>query len=119
MPDIASRALAGDEAVHREADPAAERGLTEELAAGLEWVRRHTNEDAVLAVNNHLRRVPAAESRYYYYSALAERRLFLGSWDYTDRVRGTKTGEVPNPFPERLALNDRSTPAPGRRRPPS
>ncbi len=106
MPDIASRALAGDKAVHREADPAGERGLTEELAAGLEWVRLHTNEDAVLAVHNHLRRVSAAESRYYYYSALAERRLFLGSWDYTDRVRGSETGQVANPFPERLALND-------------
>jgi hypothetical protein len=106
VPHIASRALAGDEAVHQEADPPSERGLTSELAAGLAWVKDHTDEDAVLAVNNHLRRPAAAESRFFYYSALAERRVFVGSWDYTDEVLRSVEGTVSNPFPERLALND-------------
>ena len=106
LPDIASRALADDEAVHREADPVRERGLSIPLAEGLRWVRDHTDEDALLAVDNHLRRVASGESRFYYYSALSERRVYLESWDFTDQVlaSGVETGF--NPFPARLALND-------------
>jgi len=109
LPDIASRALRATEAVHREADPATERGLTSGLARGLAWVRDNTDESAVLAVNNHLRSPPTRQSLYFYYSALGERRVFVESWDYTDEavaigVDNVRAGR--QPFPERVALND-------------
>jgi len=106
LPDIASRAMAEDQAVHHEADPPRERGVTAELASGLAWVRDNTGEDAVLAVNNHFRRPAIGESRFYYYSALAERRVFVESWDYTDEVLAAAVATASNPFPERVALND-------------
>lgn len=108
LPGIASRALTG-ETVHRQADPRTERGVTRELVRGLDWVRGHTDEDAVLAVNNHLRRPAQGDSLYFYYSALAERRVFIESWEYTDKSLAVGTAAARagrHPFAQRLALND-------------
>jgi hypothetical protein len=66
-------------------DSHAEQGMTAALYRGLIWVREHTDSCAVLAVNNHATREKATAetySRYYYYSAFTERRVFLESWDY-------------------------------------
>lgn len=118
LPTLVSRALRGTEAVHREANPATERGLTRELARGLAWVRDHTDEDAVLAVNNHLLVPAGRDSRYFYYSALAERRVFVESWDYTDTALAIGLERVRQgrqPFPERVALNDSVFTGAGRR----
>jgi hypothetical protein len=35
-------------------DPARNRGVTADLTAGLRWLRESSDEDDVLAVNNHL-----------------------------------------------------------------
>jgi MFS family permease len=109
LPDLASRALNG-EPMHTQADPQRRRGVTRELAEGLAWVRDHTGEGAVLAVNNHVSRTSDNESRFFYYSALAERRVFVESWEYTDAVLAVgipaaRAGR--HPFAARAALNDR------------
>ncbi len=108
LPDLASRVV-GDGPVHREADPRSERGLSRALFAGLMWVRNNTGEEAVLAVNNHIRRPSEGESRYFYYSGLAERRVFIESWEYADPVVNLDIAAVRagrHPLAGRVALND-------------
>jgi hypothetical protein len=84
-------------------DSRANQGMTAALYQGLIWVRNHTKACDLLAVNNHLVRANADDtySRYYYYSAFTERRVFLESWYITPRgVDGVQ------PYPGRLALNN-------------
>jgi hypothetical protein len=106
---VASALRAGDP-VHPTDDPVNDRGLTAELYTGLRWIRDHTSSDDVIAVNNHSLNSTGLESRYYYYSALTERRVFLESWLYAPEshelgYERVARGEV-FPFPERMALND-------------
>jgi hypothetical protein len=89
---------------------AGETGLNNGLYDGLAWIRDHTSADAVLAVNNYEERnggfvLPV----YVYYSAFAERRVFLEGWLFSaaswnivgqDALTSRKV-----PFPERLRLN--------------
>jgi hypothetical protein len=108
LPHLVSLAVAG-EPLYTKADPQRERGVTRDLARGLAWVRDHTGDDAVLAVNNHLRSPAEGSSVYFYYSALAERRVFIESWEYTDKVLAvglvaSRAGR--HPFAKRLAFND-------------
>ncbi len=79
------------------------QGMTAALYRGLIWVREHTNSCDLLAVNNHSIKAATTTnwSRYYYYSAFTERRIYLESWFQTSL--GTKGRE---PFPARLALNE-------------
>jgi hypothetical protein len=86
------------------ADSPAEYGMTAALYRGLEWVRAHTSPCAVLAVNNHYASAGPASSIYFYYSAFAERRVYLESWYYTPN--GTRGGL---PFPARLRLSNLAT----------
>jgi hypothetical protein len=84
------------------------QNLTRSLWSGLVWAREHLPEDAVLAVNNQTLSA-SGDWRYFYYSAFAERRTFLGGWMYSDRTHtvgynDAALGKV-QPFPERLALN--------------
>ena len=109
LPGLGDRALSATESVHRPAGENGVRGVTRELARGLRWVRDNTDTGAVLAVNNHFLIPAGRDSRFFYYSALAERRVFLESWDYTDRAfeigqEEVRAGSVP--YPRRLALND-------------
>ena len=109
LPGLADRALSAGESVHTPAGRAGVRGVNRELVRGLRWVRDNTPTGAVLAVSNHYRDEPARDSRFFYYSALAERRVFLESWGYTDRALAmsqeqVRAGRVP--YPRRLALND-------------
>ena len=108
LPPLAKRAVDPDETVYQRADPVGHRGVTVDLARGLEWIRDNTRPSAVLAVNNHLVSTNG-DSRYFYYSALAERRVYLESWDYTDRALAIGLDRVRrglNPYPRRLELND-------------
>src|SRR5262249_50867223 len=59
------------------------RGLTTGLYDGLRWLRDQGSKNDVLAVDNHSLDASGRDSRYFYYSAFAERRVFLESWDYT------------------------------------
>jgi hypothetical protein len=78
----------------REIRPAtASDGMTADLYRGLLWVRDHTNPCDVLATN--------ATWLYFYYSAFAERRVFLESWG--DTTSGLTT--ITQPFPKRFKLN--------------
>lgn len=81
-------------------DSPANYGLTAALYSGLTWVRGHTDSCAVLAVNNHYAGPRGSLPVYFYYSAFAERRVFLESW--YDTPRGT---EVAQPYPARYKLN--------------
>jgi hypothetical protein len=82
------------------------QGMTAALYSGLSWVREHTSPCDVLAVNNHLIKAGAGPgySSYYYYSAFAERRIFLESWGFTPEA--ALGGQ---PFAKRLALNTLAT----------
>jgi hypothetical protein len=86
-----------------------QRELTAGLYRGLVWLRAHSNPRDVLAVNNHHLegRTGVGSSRYFDYSAFAERRVFLESWDYTPQgARHLAQGRDSTPFPALLALNE-------------
>lgn len=85
--------------------------LTSGLYRGLVWIRGHTSDDAVLAVNNYYERLQyGRRPQYFYYSAFAERRVFLEGWLATPRAwkLGGEAVAVGRriPFPRRLALNE-------------
>ncbi len=83
------------------------RGITAEELRGLTWVSDHTPTSAVIAVNNHQLGGDNGGSRYLYYSALAERRVFLESWQYTPQgAEYSVRGDAASPFPRMLALNE-------------
>jgi hypothetical protein len=79
---------AGSAWAYRIPTPPASKGLTSDLSAGLLWVRENTPKDAVLAVANQ--EVAPGDPRYFLYSAVSERRTFLGGWDYAERARGNQ-----------------------------
>ena len=99
--------LHGRPLVHIAEDKSRERGLTKDLAHGLAWVRDHTRPDDVLAVNSFYRDPSTSDTRYVYFSAFTERRVYLEGWAYTpaalaqDREGGAGGAA---PYPERLAL---------------
>jgi hypothetical protein len=60
-------------------------------------------------VNNHSLHPDNSDSKYFYYSAFAERRVELESWDYTEQTIRRGYFSLPpslTPFPRRLALSD-------------
>lgn len=84
-------------------------GLSPDLFTGLRWIEGHTDEDAVLAVDNL--RTPTTRiyaPLYFYVAAFAERRTLMQGWEYT--TRGAELGETAvgllekQPFPQRLRL---------------
>lgn len=84
------------------ADSREDPGMTASLYAGLLWVRAHTAPCDVLAVNFHATSKDDG-SLYFYYSAFAEREVFLESWSYSYTAAAEVGGQ---PFPGKLALND-------------
>jgi hypothetical protein len=83
-----------------------DRGMTAGLWRGLLWVRTHTQPSTVIAVNNHYLE-DDRDSRYFYYSAIAERRVFLQSWEYTPKgYEYLSRGLTSTPFPTLLRLNE-------------
>jgi hypothetical protein len=90
-------------------------GLTSGLLRGLNWVRTNTPTNAVLGVNNY--RDGSLYWFYgwsipddFYYSAFAERRVFLEGWIYAQRSFELGEKQVfygrRTPYPRRRALND-------------
>ncbi len=85
-------------------------GLTAAMYRGLEWIRQNTRSTDVVAVSNYSVDANHPEYDDIYYSAFAERRVFLEGWRY-----GMKTlrlgphyhiSRMNMPYPERLRLND-------------
>ena len=83
-------------------DSGADQGMSAALFAGLLWVRDHTSSCAVLAVNNHSLEARIVDSRYFYYSAFAERRVYLESWEYPAHWNKAQ------PYPARMAINTKA-----------
>lgn len=63
-----------------------DRHLSPELLAGLTWLRANTDDHDVLAVNNHWVASGRRGAAFRYYSAFAERRVFLEGWMYARRA---------------------------------
>jgi hypothetical protein len=86
-----------------------QKGLTSGLYSGLLWVRNNSDSDAVLVVNNHSIYRDKRDSKYFYYSAFAQRRVVLESWDYTRQAAASgffSLDEARAPFPRRLKLSN-------------
>lgn len=84
-----------------------DRGLYD----GLEWLRRRTSVDDVIAVDNYRRHVVGTFAPIFVaYSAFSERRVFLEGWYYTTRSWEVGASESLSssiiPFPRRLRLNE-------------
>jgi hypothetical protein len=104
FPHLIGNTVAGKAVYNQE-----NRGLTAGLYQGLRWVRGHTGPNAVLVVNNHSAWPDSRDSKYFYYSAFAERRVVLESWDYTEETTRQGFFSLPSwqtPFPRRLELSD-------------
>jgi len=77
--------------------------LTPNLYAGMLWLRNNSSPNDVIAVNNQFRQ-GSSDPRYIYFSAFAERRVFLEGWVYEhepwwdERMAGF-------PYRDQLALN--------------
>jgi hypothetical protein len=102
FPSLAGRAIAGHPLYDQQY-----RGLTAGLYRGLLWLRENTDPDDVLAVNNHSLHPDNSDSKYFYYSAFAQRRVALESWDYTAQAVATGLFSVDSnhtPFFRRLTL---------------
>ncbi len=80
-----------------------QRGVDARLLAGLRWLRDHSSPRDVIATDVHTTSAAGRRARYFYPAAYAERRTFLGGWDYTLEV---VTRDVP--FRERRALSHRA-----------
>jgi hypothetical protein len=59
------------------------RLLTPGIAEAMRWLRDHSDPDDVLVVNNQHEDAGRQDARYFFYSALAERRTYLGGWLYS------------------------------------
>ncbi len=74
------------------------------LLSALAWVRNHTSPDAVLAVNNYWLNYAGVRQPYFlFYSALAERQVYLEGWNETMEVLG---GQITATLERRRQLND-------------
>jgi hypothetical protein len=103
-PQLIQRADAGEPLYDTEY-----RGLTGGLLQGLHWIRDHTRTSDVLAVNNHSLYPDNHDSKYFYYSAFAERRVALESWDYTAQAAASglfSLDRAHTPFFRRLTLSN-------------
>lgn len=91
--------------------PSRQPRMTNGLYRGLRWIRADSSTADVLAVNNHYEATgPLRYPTYYYYSAFAERRVFLEAWQFA--ARAPELGGVAvfggrrTSFSQRLRLND-------------
>jgi hypothetical protein len=88
---------------------ASRAGLRPRELEGMEWIRDHVPDDAVLSVSNdrtpHTFRLGPTDSDF---TAFAERRTFREGWSYTPRANAIGQRDVAagrkDPFPKRTAL---------------
>jgi hypothetical protein len=77
------------------------------LVVALHWLRDHTSENAVVAVNNHWIDEGRTNAKYYYYTAFSQRQVFIEAYD---PIRDGITPGVSTPtatmFAYRQHLND-------------
>jgi hypothetical protein len=78
---IAERVLTGQPITVTAADPHTVRGLTPGLLVALNWLRENTPTDTILAVSNHWTDPGQTDGRYFYYSAFAEREVFVEAYN--------------------------------------
>lgn len=110
------RAADGYERVFMEApagdyrEPAALDAMTFGEYEAMLWIRKNTSPDIIMAVDRHYHKenkvgaIPEpndAYSRYYYYTAFAERKAFISSWAYLPRTQKMQSDIV-----RRLRAND-------------
>ncbi len=89
------------------ADPGKVRGLTPGLLAALDWLRDHSSVDTVIAVNNHWIDPDDQDGRYYYYSAVSERQVFIEGYDPVRYQISAALSTAPGlDFAKRKVLND-------------
>lgn len=84
--------------------------MSHDLYEGLLWLRAHSSPGDAIAADNYDEPVGRRRyASYYYYSAFAERRVFVEGWLFSSRTHelgGTRVLEGrATPFPERLRLN--------------
>jgi hypothetical protein len=107
--DSGSRArtlLRGETLVHPD-DPNQSRGITAGVRDALLWLRGHSDVNDVIIVNN-ANLVANGNPRYFYYAALAERRVFLQGWAYSDRAvpLSADQAKLQAVFSDRARLNN-------------
>lgn len=105
LPPWAQAQRAGQ--AHHVADQAAgPRGINQELLHAFVWLRDHSRPDDVIATDTQLTAQGGLYARYFYPAAYAERRTFLGGWDYTPAGVASIAEDGPAPFAERRRLNE-------------
>jgi hypothetical protein len=85
----------------------------------MHWLRDHSSPDDLVATNVHCLplKTPPCDSRSFWVSAYAERRVLVEGWVYTDsamKVAGTRRDYAMAPYwrPDVLEANDRGFVAP-------
>jgi hypothetical protein len=77
------------------------------VVVALHWLRDHTSQSAVVAVNNHWIDEARTNAKYYYYAPISERQIFIEAYD---PIRDGVTPGVSTPtavtFAYRQQLND-------------
>ncbi|HEY6892090.1 MAG TPA: hypothetical protein VI300_30080, partial [Solirubrobacter sp.] len=63
--------------------PPGTKHLTPGIVDAMRWLRGHSDPDDVFIVNTHYLDAAHKDPRYFYFSALAERRTYLGGWGYS------------------------------------
>ena len=85
-------------------------GITSFEQEALEWLKDHSSEDSIIAINRHKvykeqqdteYPVPNSYSaRYFYFTAYSERQAFIGGWAYVPRTK-----EMQAMLQDRLMVN--------------
>lgn len=87
-------------------------GMSAGLYRGLLWIRHHTPTNSVLAVNNQYLDPGRTGPGYFYFTAFAQRRVYLEGWGYAFRTTALATGRdyraafALAPFARRQRVND-------------
>jgi hypothetical protein len=81
--------------------------LTPPVVRGLFWLREHSDPRSVVAVNNQSNLAASGDGRYFYYSALSQRQIFLEGYQYTVGFQPPYSREAQAEVQGRLRLLDR------------
>ena len=77
------------------------------VVVALHWLRDHTSQDAVVAVNNHWIDEARTNAKYYYYAPISERQIFIEAYDpIRDGVTPGISTPTASTFAYRQLLND-------------